>query len=207
MTNRHRNNAIFFFIISGIGLATAWYFNGLAVMRGENYIADGFTSNVDWVYSLDLLIGGTAGMAFIVIEARRLKMRLWGLYIAAAFITAFAFVFPLFLGFRELALAKKSEPAAATNASATSAAQAPNAPARTPAGGMKPPSVHMRAVITWLAIFPLVSLGFLTIVPLMGTAHPILKVFVLTLVVVPLAVYVVVPNLMKLFAKLAAKRA
>lgn len=207
MTNRHRNNAIFFFIISGIGLATAWYFNGLAVMRGENYIADGFTSNVDWVYSLDLLIGGTAGMAFIVIEARRLKMRFWGLYIAAVFITAFAFVFPLFLGFRELALAKKSEPAAATNASATSAAQAPNAPARTPAGGMKPPSVHMRAVITWLAIFPLVSLGFLTIVPLMGTAHPILKVFVLTLVVVPLAVYVVVPNLMKLFAKLAAKRA
>jgi len=192
MTNKHRNNAIFFFIMAGIGLATAWYFNGLAVMRGENYIAVGFTSNVDWVYSLDLLIGGTAGMAFIVIEARRLKMRFWGLYIAAAFITAFAFVFPLFLGFRELALAK--------------AVPAPATPTPAPAGGMKPPSVHIRALITWLAIFPLVSLGFLTIVPLMGTAHPILKVFVLTLVVVPLAVYVVVPNLMKLFAKLAAKR-
>jgi antibiotic biosynthesis monooxygenase (ABM) superfamily enzyme len=71
---------------------------------------------------------------------------------------------------------------------------------------MKPPSVHIRALITWLAIFPLVSLGFLTIVPLMGSAHPILKVFVLTLVVVPLAVYVVVPNLMKLAGKLAATR-
>ena len=64
MTNRNRSNAIFFFIIAGLGLATAWYFNAIAVMRGENYIADGFTSNVDWVYSLDLLIGGTAGMAF-----------------------------------------------------------------------------------------------------------------------------------------------
>ena len=202
MTNRHRSNAIFFFIMAGIGLATAWYFNGLAVMRGENYIADGFTSNVDWVYSLDLLIGGTAGMAFIVIEARRLKMRYWGLYIAAAFITAFAFVFPLFLGFRELALAKQAEPAAGSIAPASAPA-----PATAPAGGMKPPSVHIRALITWLAIFPLVSLGFLTIVPLMGTAHPILKVFVLTLVVVPLAVYVVVPNLMKLAAKIAAKRA
>jgi antibiotic biosynthesis monooxygenase (ABM) superfamily enzyme len=70
---------------------------------------------------------------------------------------------------------------------------------------MKPPSVHVRAVITWLAIFPLVSLGFLTIVPLMGDAHPILKVFVLTLVVVPLAVYLVVPNLMKLYQRLASK--
>jgi antibiotic biosynthesis monooxygenase (ABM) superfamily enzyme len=61
-------------------------------------------------------------------------------------------------------------------------------------------------VITWLAIFPLVTLGFLTIVPAMGDAHPILKVFVLTLVVVPLAVYLVVPNLMKLAGKLAGKR-
>ncbi|MEN9731829.1 MAG: hypothetical protein RL488_1139, partial [Actinomycetota bacterium] len=62
-----------------------------------------------------------------------------------------------------------------------------------------------RAVITWLAIFPLVSLGFVTVVPLMGSAHPILKVFVLTLIVVPLAVYVVVPNLMKLYQRLASK--
>ena len=106
MTNRHKTNAIFFFIVAGIGLATAWYFNALAVMNAEDYIAGGFTSNVDWVYSLDLLIGGTASMAFIVIESRRLKMRFWWLYILASFITAFAFVFPLFLGMRELRLAK-----------------------------------------------------------------------------------------------------
>ena len=71
---------------------------------------------------------------------------------------------------------------------------------------MTPPSIHVRAFITWLAIFPLVSLGFLTIVPLMGDAHPILKVFVLTLAVVPLAVYLVVPNLMKLHQRIAAKK-
>lgn len=71
---------------------------------------------------------------------------------------------------------------------------------------MKPPSIHLRALITWLAIFPLVTLGFLTVIPAMGGAHPILKVFVLTLIVVPLAVYIVVPNLMKLFGALAAKR-
>jgi Terpene cyclase DEP1 len=200
MTDKHRSNAIFFFAMAGVGLATAWYFNALAVMRGENYIADGFTSNVDWVYSLDLLIGGTAGMAFIVIEARRLKMRRWGLYIAFAFVTAFAFVFPLFLGFRELAIGRQAGPSPASTPSTAAASVV------TPTGGMKPPSVHIRAVITWLAIFPLVTLGFLTIVPAMGDAHPILKVFILTLVVVPLAVYLVVPNLMKLAGKLAAKR-
>lgn len=64
----------------------------------------------------------------------------------------------------------------------------------------------MRALITWLAIFPLVTLGFLTVIPLMGETHPILKVFVLTLIVVPLAVYIVVPNLMKAFGAIAAKR-
>jgi antibiotic biosynthesis monooxygenase (ABM) superfamily enzyme len=40
----------------------------------------------------------------------------------------------------------------------------------------------------------------------MGAAHPILKVFVLTLMVVPLAVYLVVPNLMKLYFAMAARR-
>jgi hypothetical protein len=107
MLNRRRSNAIFFFVMAAVGLATAWYFNSIAVMRGENYITDGFTSNVDWVYSLDLLIGGTAGMAFIIIEGRRLKMRFLLLYIAAAFVTAFAFVFPLFLAMRELTLHKR----------------------------------------------------------------------------------------------------
>ena len=67
---------------------------------------------------------------------------------------------------------------------------------------MKPPSVHVRALITWLAIFPLVSIGFYTVIPLMGEAHPLLKVLVLTLLVVPAAVYVVVPNLMKVYFKL-----
>ncbi len=104
--SNHKNNAVFYLVFSVIGLVTAWTFNGLAVMRGENYIADGFTSNVDWVYSLDLLIGGTAGMAFIIVEGRKLKMRFLWAYIAASFITAFAFVFPLFLAMRELRLAK-----------------------------------------------------------------------------------------------------
>lgn len=71
---------------------------------------------------------------------------------------------------------------------------------------MKPPSIHVRAFITWLAIFPLVSIGFFTVIPMLGSAHPLLKVFVLTLLVVPTAVYLVVPNLMKIYFAIAKRR-
>ena len=70
---------------------------------------------------------------------------------------------------------------------------------------MKPPSIHIRALFTWLAIYPLVALGFVTVVPLLGPVHPLLKAFVLTLIVVPLAVYLVVPNFLKAYQKLAAR--
>lgn len=70
----------------------------------------------------------------------------------------------------------------------------------------KPPSVHVRAFITWLSIFPLVAIGLSLTGALLGDAHPVLKAFVLTIVVVPLAVYLVVPNLMKLYLRLTSKR-
>jgi antibiotic biosynthesis monooxygenase (ABM) superfamily enzyme len=72
---------------------------------------------------------------------------------------------------------------------------------------MKPPSIHIRALITWLAIFPLVSIGFYTVIPMMGGLHPLLKVLVLTLLVVPVSVYLVVPNLMKIYFAVAKRQA
>lgn len=72
---------------------------------------------------------------------------------------------------------------------------------------MTPPSIHVRAFITWLAIFPLVSVGFLTVIPLLKGLNPLLQVLVLTLLVVPAAVYVVVPNLMKLYFLIQKRRA
>ena len=72
--------------------------------------------------------------------------------------------------------------------------------------GPTPPSVHVRAVITWLAIFPLVALGMLVLAPIAESWHPVLRAFVLTLVVVPLAVYLVVPRLLRLYGSLVAAR-
>ncbi|WP_109212027.1 MULTISPECIES: hypothetical protein [Microbacterium] len=70
-----------------------------------------------------------------------------------------------------------------------------------------PPSVHVRAVVTWLAIFPLVSVGMLLLAPISESWHPILRALVLTAVVVPLAVYVVVPRLLGAYGSLHRRHA
>ena len=86
-----------------------------------------------------------------------------------------------------------------TPASTAAPAAAPAAPATAP---IAPPSVHVRAVITWLAIFPLVAVGMLVIAPFSESWHPVIRAFALTLVVVPVAVYLVVPRLMRAYGAL-----
>lgn len=83
-----------------------------------------------------------------------------------------------------------------TAPTSTAAATAPPAP----------PPVHVRAVLTWLAIFPLVALGMTAMGPFTGEWHPVLRALALTVVVVPLAVYVVVPQLMRLYLTRLARR-
>lgn len=97
----------------------------------------------------------------------------------------------------------------ATTPEASTAAPANPDPAAfgTPASSTpRPPSVHIRALLTWLAIFPLVTIGMVLLADVWAGWHPVLRSFALTLVVVPLAVYLVVPNLMKAYGALAARR-
>jgi len=70
----------------------------------------------------------------------------------------------------------------------------------------KPPSVHARAVITWIAIFPLVTLGLFALGPFTAEWNPVPRAFVLTIVVVPVAVYLVVPQLLRVYGKLRSAR-
>jgi antibiotic biosynthesis monooxygenase (ABM) superfamily enzyme len=76
----------------------------------------------------------------------------------------------------------------------------------TPATPAAPPSVHVRALITWLAIFPLVAIGLSVMASFAGDWHPVLRALVLTAIVVPTAVYLVVPRLIALYTKLRAGR-
>lgn len=70
----------------------------------------------------------------------------------------------------------------------------------------KPPSTHIRAIITWLAIFPLVAIGMTAIAPISGDWHPVVRALVLTLVVVPVAVYLVVPQLFRGYGAIMRRR-
>lgn len=82
---------------------------------------------------------------------------------------------------------------------------APAAPATSPVSPAAP-SVHVRAVITWLAIFPLVALGMMGSAPLVENWHPVLRALALTLVVVPAAVYVVLPRLFAAYGAIRRRR-
>lgn len=57
-----------------------------------------------------------------------------------------------------------------------------------------------------VAIFPLVTLGYFVIAPFATGWNPVLRSFVLSIMVVPAAVYVVVPQLMRVYAKIRTAR-
>jgi hypothetical protein len=100
----HNTRFVFYMAVSIAGLITAWVFNGIAAVQGQgfgDYMAAWFTTPLDWVLSLDLLIVAVAGSAFMILEARKLGMKRVWLYILLSGVTAFAFTFPLFLAVRE----------------------------------------------------------------------------------------------------------
>ena len=69
-----------------------------------------------------------------------------------------------------------------------------------------PPSIHVRAALTWLAIFPMVAIGITAMAPFTVGWDPLLRVFVLTLVTVVLAVYLVVPWLTRIYERYLTPR-
>lgn len=93
-----------------IGLVgTAWFTIAGTVNPGPSLASAWFGSAAATSLSIDLLATATGASIFIVIEGRRLGMRLWWLYIAVSFVTAVGFAFPLFLAMRELRMADRTE--------------------------------------------------------------------------------------------------
>lgn len=99
-----------YLVLAGIGLVTAWTFNGIAVLNGEDYLGAWFGTAVDWVLSADLSVVAIAVVIFMVAESRRLGMKRVWLYILLSGFTAMAFTFPLFLAMRERKLADATNP-------------------------------------------------------------------------------------------------
>jgi antibiotic biosynthesis monooxygenase (ABM) superfamily enzyme len=70
-----------------------------------------------------------------------------------------------------------------------------------------PPSVHVRAIATWLTIFPLVAIGMTLMADITVGWMPVFRALVLTAIVVPLAVYLIVPRMLGFYVRTRAGRA
>ena len=62
-------------------------------------------------------------------------------------------------------------------------------------------SVHERAAITWMAIFPMATLGMVLFATLVPNWNVVLRALVLTLFVVPITVYFAVPRLLVVYGR------
>jgi hypothetical protein len=113
MTRHWSPLAVVYAALAVVGLVGTWTFNVLSVLEARNYLLDLVVSGPSVTsITVDILVVAVAGSTFIIVESRRLRMRFAWLYVVGALVTAFAFVFPLFLAMRErrrTALAAASE--------------------------------------------------------------------------------------------------
>lgn len=84
----------------------------------STFIAQVWADPASSFVAVDLTIALLLVITFIVAEGRRLKLRLWGLYIALMFAISFAFGFALFMLMRERKLAELPSPTGATHETA-----------------------------------------------------------------------------------------
>ena len=68
------------------------------------------------------------------------------------------------------------------------------------------PNLHVSALIVWLTIFPLVAIASVVFGPLMEDWHPVLRALVLTLIVVPIAVYWLMPQMFRWYGAFERRR-
>jgi Terpene cyclase DEP1 len=100
------NAASWLYLVAAAGglIGTAIYNiqGALNPMGGPGTIASTLFGNpLSASLSIDLLVAASAASIFMILEGRRLGMRLPWLYVVGSFVTAIAFTFPLFLAMRE----------------------------------------------------------------------------------------------------------
>ncbi|MFF7338692.1 hypothetical protein ACFZAT_15230 [Streptomyces sp. NPDC008163] len=68
------------------------------------------------------------------------------------------------------------------------------------------PSIHMRALLTWVAVFAALTVVQLLVGPYVKGFPMLLRTLVITGIVVPAVVYALVPNLLKVRAAVLRRR-
>ena len=106
---------IFYGIFAAAGAIVPWFFNlrhmqeSGELLTPQAWIAGGFINPLTGSITSDFLIGTIPVLVWMVIEARRLRMRHWWFYVVTTFAVAFAFACPLFLLMREARLRTRFE--------------------------------------------------------------------------------------------------
>lgn len=114
MVNRERGRwtprELLYLVLAAVGLVGTWTYNVIAILERRDYLGDWVLSGPS-VSSLftDLLVVAVAAVIFMIVEARRLRIRRVWLFLLAVPLIALAFAFPLFLAFRERAIAARGE--------------------------------------------------------------------------------------------------
>ncbi|RKS93074.1 uncharacterized protein DUF2834 [Microbacterium sp. AG790] len=109
MTPRWTPLAITYLVLAVVGLVGTFALNVWSVVLMRNYVLDLVQSGpAVGSIGVDIMVAAIAGSILIIVEGRRLGMRRPWLYVVVSLVTAFAFVFPLFLAFRERTLAKRA---------------------------------------------------------------------------------------------------
>jgi len=111
MTPRWTPLATTYLVLAIAGLVGTFALNVWSVVLMRNYLLD-LVQSGPAVGSIvvDIMVAAIAGSILIIVEGRRLGMRRPWLYVVVSLVTAFAFVFPLFLAMRERALAVRRMP-------------------------------------------------------------------------------------------------
>lgn len=109
---------VVYLVLSGVGLVGTWFFN-LRFSEAEGaggYLEAWFANNAASSAAVDLLVVAVAAVIFMIVEGRRLRMRITWFTVLASFPVALAFTFPLFLAFRHRRLRERAAATAAGDA-------------------------------------------------------------------------------------------
>lgn len=109
-TRQHHLLAAAWFALAVVGLVGTWMFNlrFFANPQGLGYLQGWFANPASSSAAVDIIVVALAACLLFVVEGSRLGWSRWAwVFIPVTFIIAAAFSVPLFLGLRELALARR----------------------------------------------------------------------------------------------------
>lgn len=103
---------IFYALMAIVGVCATWYFNLQAMELDPNFsfasfIGDNYVNPSSASIANDIVVILVVFFFWSFVEARRLEMKHWWVYVPLSIGIALAFAFPLFLLMRERAIAKQ----------------------------------------------------------------------------------------------------